>query len=185
MERADATNLFRKEHLQIDFAANPRCPYMDLGQSFYSRILGVSVFMVVSSLRNETYVYFFDEQNAKKGSDEVVSTIKHHLTHFVDINIGELIVHCDGCAGQSWNNRLALFFEEIVDPQSDICREMEIGFKRIDLYRGVSGHTYMQCDTEGGRIQREARKILLTRTSRNGGFVHVMRRDEEIDPEYT
>jgi hypothetical protein len=35
---------------QVDFAANPRTPYMELGQAFYNRILGVSVFVVVSTL---------------------------------------------------------------------------------------------------------------------------------------
>ena len=40
----------------------------------------------------------------------------------------------------------------------------------------------MQPDTEGGRIQREARRILL---SREEGFVHVMAVDFTIDPPYT
>ena len=51
----------------------------------------------------------------------------------------------------------------------------------IDLYRGVSGHTYMEPDTQGGRIQREARKILL---SRDDGFIHVMAKND-TDPSYT
>jgi hypothetical protein len=46
---------------------------MDLGQGSYSRILGVNVFIVHSTLRNRTCVHFFNEQTAKKGSDEVIS----------------------------------------------------------------------------------------------------------------
>ena len=49
----------RKEHLEIDFAEIPRTPYCDLNQAFYSRILGVPVFIVVSCLRNESFFYFF------------------------------------------------------------------------------------------------------------------------------
>jgi hypothetical protein len=40
----------------------------------------------------------------------------------------------------------------------------------------------MQPDTEGGRIQRAARKILL---SRGKMFIHVMAKDDKIDPPYT
>jgi hypothetical protein len=112
------TNGFRREHLQVDFAANPRCPYMELGQAFYNRILGISIFIVVSSLTKKTYVYMFDEKTAKKGSDEVISLMWLHISKFVPSSVEELDIHCDGCAGQSWNNRLALFCEEIVDPRS-------------------------------------------------------------------
>ena len=178
--RCTLTHMFRREHLQVDFAANPRCPYMDLNQAFYSRILGVSVFVVCSALVNETFVYYFDETTAKKGSDEVVSLMHYHVEHHIPTDIKELDVHCDGCAGQSWNNHLALFFEELIDPLSDIMPTHSLG--RIDLYRGISGHTYMQPDTEGGRIQREAKKVLLMR---GGGFVHTMRKDPTQDPPYT
>ena len=64
-----------------------------------------------------------------------------------------------------------------------IRRELNISsLKRIDLYRGVPGHTYMPPDTEGGRMQRAARKILITR---NKGFIYTMEDNEDIDPEYT
>jgi hypothetical protein len=35
---------------------------MELGQAVYNHIMGVSVFIVVSSLQNHTYVYMFNEQ---------------------------------------------------------------------------------------------------------------------------
>ena len=70
----------------------------------------------------------------------------------------------------------------MVDPESGIRNEIDIGLERIDLYWGVSGHTYTQPDSEGGQIQRAARKILLTRGEI---FVHVMAKDESIDPPYT
>lgn len=53
--------------------------------------------------------------------------------------------------------------------------------KRIDLYRDISGHTFMPPDTEGGRVQRAARKVLI---SRERGMVHVMSKDPYIDPAY-
>ena len=116
-KRAVATNIFQKEHLQIYFAANPRCLYMELGQAFYNRILGVSVFIVVvSSLQNHTYVYMFNEQTAKKGWDEVISIMKMHFNKYLSSELVELDIHSDGCAGQSWNNQLDLFCHEIVDP---------------------------------------------------------------------
>ena len=37
-----ATKAFRAEYICIDYGENSRCPYMELGQAFYSRILGVN-----------------------------------------------------------------------------------------------------------------------------------------------
>ena len=59
--RASVTSFFRREHWQVDFAANPRCPHMDLGQDFYSRMLGISVFIIVSSLCDETCVFLMNK----------------------------------------------------------------------------------------------------------------------------
>ena len=66
----------------------------------------------------QTYVYMVDEQTAKKGSDEVISILTLQMKKYLPDDVEELAIHCDGCAGQSWNNRLALFFEEILDPES-------------------------------------------------------------------
>jgi hypothetical protein len=96
---------------------------MELGQAFYNRLL-ISIFIVVSSLRNDTYVYMFDEQTAKKGTDEVISLLTIHFTKFVGPAVQELDIQCNGCAGQSWNNRLALFCEEILDPESGISNKI-------------------------------------------------------------
>jgi hypothetical protein len=118
----------------------------------------------------------------KKVLDEVISLLTIHFSRYVGPAVQELDIHCDGCAGQSWNNWLALFCEEILDPESGIRNDIDTNLKRIDLYRGVSGHTYMQPDTEGGRIQRAARKVFL---SCRKMFIHVMAKDEQIDPLYT
>jgi hypothetical protein len=130
-KRAVATNMFQKEHFQIDFAANPLCPYMELGQAFYNRILGVSVFIVVSLLQNHTYVYMFNEQTAKKGLDEVISIMKMHFKKYLSSELVELDIHCNGCAAQSWNNQLALFCEETVDPDSGMFTKAQCALMSI------------------------------------------------------
>jgi hypothetical protein len=38
----------------------------------------------------------------------------HFRHHIMDVHVLEVDMQCEGCAGQSWNNRLALFCEEIV-----------------------------------------------------------------------
>jgi hypothetical protein len=60
----------------------------------------------------------FDERTAKKGSDEVISCMTMLLRDKLPRGVASVDICCDGCAGQSWNNRLALFLEEIVDPES-------------------------------------------------------------------
>ena len=113
-----ATKGFKAEHICIDYGANPRCPYMELGQAFYNRILGVNFFIITSSLKEQTYIYMYDEQTARKGSDEVISMLAMWLFKHLPPDILELLVHCDGSMGQAWNNRLPLFLEEILDVYS-------------------------------------------------------------------
>ena len=74
-----ATKLFRVEHLCINYGANPWCPYIKLGQVFYSRVLGVNFFIITSSLKQQTYIYICDKQTEKKGSDKVISMLAMHI----------------------------------------------------------------------------------------------------------
>ena len=106
------------EHLCMDYGANPRCPYMEIGRAYYNRILGVNVFIITSALKEQSYFYMYDEQTAKKGSDEVISLLAMHVKKEVASDMKQLTLHCDGCVGQSWNNRLPLFLEEILDDDS-------------------------------------------------------------------
>jgi hypothetical protein len=139
-KRAIITGNGRREMHQVDFAANPRTPYMELGQAFYDRILGVSVFVVVSTLLQKTFVYVFDERTAKKGSDEVTSCMAMLLRDKLPRGVASADVCCDGCAGQSWNNRLALFLEETVDPESG---ESLLMF----FHCRILSHSSSQCDS--------------------------------------
>ena len=112
------TKAFHAEHLCMDYGANPRCPYMEIGRAYYNRILGVNVFIITSPLKEQSYFYMYDEQTAKKGSDEVISLLAMHVKKEVASDMKQLTLHCDGCVGQSWNNRLPLFLEEILDDDS-------------------------------------------------------------------
>ena len=55
---------------------------------------------------------------AKKGSDKVIGLLAMHIKKEVARNMKQLTVHFDGCVGQSWNNRMPLFLEEILDVDS-------------------------------------------------------------------
>ena len=54
----------------------------------------------------------YDEQTAKKGSDEVIIMLVMYIKNNLPSEILELLVHCDGYTGQAWNNILQLFFED-------------------------------------------------------------------------
>ena len=75
---------------------------------------------------------------------------------------------------------MVLFLEELVCPESFIHCKLLPEVKKITLYRPPRGHTYMQPDSVGGRVQRAARKILK---GRGKGAVHVMT-DHPDDPSY-
>ena len=60
----------------------------------------------------------YDNQMAKNVSDEVTSMLVMHIKNHLPSDMPELLVQCDGCKGQAWNNRLPLLFEEIFDVDS-------------------------------------------------------------------
>ena len=45
----------------------------------------------------------------------MISLLAMHIIKEVARDMKQLLVHCDGCVGQSCNNRMSLFLEEILD----------------------------------------------------------------------
>ena len=80
--------------------------------------MGVNFFILTSLLKQQTYIYIYDEQTSKKGSNEVISMLAMHIKKHVPSDMLEMLVNCDRCMGQERNNRLTLLFDEILDVDS-------------------------------------------------------------------
>ncbi|GMI39972.1 hypothetical protein TrCOL_g4894 [Triparma columacea] len=147
--------------LQIDAAANPRCPYTRVGPSFYKRIYGLYCYIICDSLTGKNYYYMWDETISNKGADAIGSIIRYHImTTMKARNSGtekvrKVSIFSDGTAGQVWNYVNFKAFHEYVDPKSPWY-----SFDHIDVLRGPVGHTYMMCDTVGGLVQQAANRLL-------------------------
>ena len=110
-EKVRASN-GRMELIQMDYAANPRCPYQDTQDAFYKRILSVFCFVICSTLTDLSYMYMYDETTSGKGSDALISLLALFLSnHPYASTIEELHIWVDGCAGQSWNNIMVFFWK--------------------------------------------------------------------------
>jgi hypothetical protein len=67
------------EYLETDMQAVLGAPSLHVGESYYMRHLRVSNYGVFSGQENTGYMHFWDEVTAKKGPDNCLSVVLHHL----------------------------------------------------------------------------------------------------------
>ena len=89
------------------------------------------------------------------------------LLHFIQCartGAKRLVLECDGCSGQIFNQFVFAMFDTLVDATSELCRALGAThsrpiFERIDIFRGEVGHTFMVPDRLHGVIRRKVRTV--------------------------
>ena len=149
--------------IEIDLATGLRTPYTTVGAAYFQSMMNTSVYIVVvhsTGGNTRELLYFFNETIEGKGADMVASILAHVVEHYLQPKVGErpidrLVAWCDGTAGQVWNNPMLGFVAELVESKSPFfCA------RRLDVRRGPVGHTFLTCDTVGGRIAHAGLKYL-------------------------
>ena len=83
--------------IAFDFWKNLPCPNVTSNDVYYKRQSSVYSFNVHILTTNEVYVYFYNEQIAKKGADDVASMLYDVFTTKIPENITNLHLLCDSC----------------------------------------------------------------------------------------
>ena len=107
------------------------------------------------------HAYLWNDTSGGKGPEEMCSI----FLDFVKRNrtgAKRLVLECDGCSGQIFNQYFFALCGALADPTSDLCRQLgaERGrpiFERIDILRGEVGHTFMSCDRVHGVVRRRCK----------------------------
>ena len=94
--------------------------------------------------RNEVFIYAYDETIAKKGADEVFSTLFHFIMNHLSGDIKHLELFCDSCAGQNKNYTMIHFLDFLVNQRKR--------FDSIKISFPKRGHSYLECDKDMGLI---------------------------------
>ena len=154
-----------------DFAGSLRTPWVHIAKAYFSKIYQMYNYVIAGP--NFVDMYGYDERVASKSPDETCSFILDFIlaAKARQPEIHHVIIWCDGCAGQTWNQYTFRLIHEIVNPDSIFHIP---GIRRIDLKKAVKGHSYLWCDRAIGPIKDKARRCPR-------GIVSMY--DEEVLPE--
>lgn len=114
---------------------------------YYKRKLWTYNFCVHDIKTGRAQMYVWDEQTAKRGSNEISSCLSHFFQN-VNTQIEKIIMFSDNCFGQNKNINIVL---------ANLSQIHMGRFKEIQHIFLVSGHSYLPCDRDFGHIEQAVR----------------------------
>lgn len=147
--KLEARKTKEKEAICMDFSKNLPAPNLPTNDVYYKRQLSVYAFNVHVLSNSQSVFYMYSELIAKKGADDVASLLHHFVYNFLDVEVRNLEIFCDSCAGQNKNFTIFRFFHNLVHTE-----------KRLDFVKitfPVRGHSYLECDKNVGLVNQKTR----------------------------
>lgn len=104
---------------------------------------------VYDEVRKIGYMYFWCENVASRGSQEIASCLFEHFEKNLPKNTQKLILRSDTCSGQNRNIKLTLMLKKFLSTWSyeDLTS--------IEQHFYLSGHSYNRCDSSFAQIERQ------------------------------
>lgn len=157
------------QSISMDAGSGLRTPFCRVGFAYFSRVLVTNVYHIVDhGLRRQPgqpyqpyHAFLWNERAGGKGPEEMCSIFLRFITEN-KTGAKRCVVECDGCSGQIYNQFVFAMCSALVDPTSDLCKQLGARpgqpiFERIDIFRGEVGHTFMWPDRVHGVIRRKCR----------------------------
>ncbi len=138
------------DHISIDYGQSIEVPHTSdqLGGTFYIHMRKFLLFCVRSVLENEQVCYTYDEREAGKGPNEVISFLHQFLVNR-KIQTPHIRIHADNCTGQNKNKYVLWYLTWLVT--TGRLRHIELKFM-------IKGHTHSIVDGGIGQTKRELRR---------------------------
>ena len=135
----------------FDFQKTLLAPVGNSSSFYYSQRLRI-YHLTLTDLTNLKHVncYLWSENNAKKGANEVASSLLMFLKDLQQAGIKDVYLFCDRCAGQNCNRIIFLMLSLAVQ---------WFLFDSINLNFFVTGHSQNENDTIHALVERDARKL--------------------------
>ncbi|XP_072032844.1 uncharacterized protein [Amphiura filiformis] len=150
VESAVAKDDEEADVLAIDFQQNIPYPHLPVGDIFYMRQLWLYNFCIYSAKTQKSTMYMWPETVAKRGSNEVVSCLKHYIDNKLSVGVKKVKVFSDGCRGQNHNHTVVqVFFTLVKTGQLDA----------IEHRFPIRGHSFLPCDRHFATIEKKKRKV--------------------------
>jgi len=122
------------EHIRMDYGQSIDVPNTtdQLGGTFYLHMRKFHLFGIYSILEKSQFFYTYDEREAGKGANEVISFLHHFLANRT-IQKPNIRIHADNCRGQNKNKYLMWYLIWL----AATGRTKRIEFKFIRLHMAI------------------------------------------------
>jgi len=138
------------EHLCMDYGQSIDVPHTadQLGGTLYLHMRNVHLFGICSRLENSQIFYTYDEREAGKGANEVLSVLHDFLANRT-IQTPNIRIHADNCWGQNKNTSVIWYLLWLAATGR---------VKRIELKCMMKGHTHFSVDSGIGHVKKALRR---------------------------
>jgi len=138
------------EHISMDYGQSIAVPHTtdQLGGTFYLHMRNFLLFGIFSVLDNIQLCYTYDEREAAKGANEVISFLHDFLANR-KIKTPNVRIHADNCRGQNKNKYMMWYLVWLVSTGR---------LKRAEIKFMIKGHTHFIVDSGIGHTKREFRR---------------------------
>lgn len=138
------------DHIGIDFGQSVGVPHTtdQLGGTFYLHMRNFHLFGLSSVLAQTQVCYTYDERQAGKGANEVISFL-HQFLATREIATPHIRLHADNCRGQN-KNKYVLWYLLWLAATGRV--------EHVELKFMIKGHTHFIVDSGIGHIKREFRR---------------------------
>ncbi len=138
------------EHICIDYGQSIGVPNTadQLGGTYFLQMRNFILFGIYSGLENTQICYTYDEREAGKGANEVISFL-HNFLCTRAIQTPNIRIHADNCVGQNKNKYVMWYL---------IWLAATGRVKHVEFKFMIKGHTQFIVDGNIGHIKRELRR---------------------------
>lgn len=146
--RKRASKSSTMEGITMDYQKNLPCPNITTNDVYYKRQLNFISFNIHVLSNSKSVFYSYDESVAKKGADDVCSMLNHFFYNILPMEVKELAIFCDSCAGQNKNFTVIRFLHYLVTKKNR--------FDIVKVIFPIRGHSYLECDRNMSLVNQKA-----------------------------
>lgn len=133
----------------FDYQKNLPLPVTNVADEYYLRQLWLHNFGIHNLKEKTATMYMYTENYAKKGLNEVLTSLNDYITNNAKPNHKHLEIFCDNCFSQNKNKFLFTFLDQL-------CAMGK--FERISIFYPIPGHSMMPIDRDFALIERQKLK---------------------------
>jgi hypothetical protein len=149
----EVKNLIKSDNkfsaISMDFEKNLPLPVSKVSFEYYLRQLWLQNFCIHDMCNGQSNMFLYSEHFAKKGPNEIISCLNFYFQK-LNPSIKNLYIFSDNSFSQNKNRNLWHFYEILVKTKK---------FEEIILIYPIPGHSFLDCDRDFGRIEKNRLKV--------------------------